>query len=227
MEDFEIRKKLVACEVDLNLLYEIERYLYKATGEHEVLVSTLMSGSLAEKLFNRLEDYTEAEIPDDISSIVLRLTNESTSDNVRLSFSDESNKSQLNLRLTGNDAKPRALEIVRKIEEILNEKKAITRFVHSGFGYPLFVLIAVFPAAFLARNIVSAFSALDAFFTIFASTVYTLVMVFIIRQIIPYSIFDSRRNRKIKRIGGYTVNSIATIVVVVALTALWMTVIRD
>ena len=227
MEDFEIRKRLGACEVDQDLLYEIERYLYNATGEHEVLVSTLMSGSVGEKLFDRLEDCVEAEIPDDISSIVLALKNERTSDNVRLSFSDDSNKNQLNVRLTGNDAKPRALEIVRKIEEILNGKKAVTRFVHSGFGYPLFVLIAVFPAAFLARDIVSAFSALDAFFTIFASTVYTLVMVFIIRQIIPYSIFDSPRNRKIKRIGGYTVSSIATIFVFVALTALWMTVIRD
>mgnify|MGYP003986194005 CR=1 FL=1 len=220
MENFEVSKKIEACEVDLNLLREIEGYIDKSTGDGHV--STLVSGSAGEQLFDSLEGFAEADLPDKISTIEFEAQYQGVSDEARLSFSEDSGKNQLSIRLTGNNAKPRVLELVREIDEMLDGKKAITRFVHSGFVYPLFVFAAVIPAGLLARNIVSAFSPLDAFFTVFASSVYTLVMVFIIRQIIPYCLFDSQRNKKVKRIGGYVVKSFAAIVVFAVLTAWWI-----
>ena len=234
MEEYEFTRALAACEVDVGLLQEFESYINEELGKSDDsdgapgLVTTLMSGPSGAQTFNKskdgnkLKDDDKAAIPEGVSNIALVMQGEASANRVELSFDEKRSKTFLHVKLAGDSAKQRALGIARYIENKLEQRKAITRFVHSALGYPLFVVFGVLPAGYLARDIIGAFSGLDAVFTVFASTVYTMILVFLIRQFVPYCVFDSQFNRKVGAIAGYVAYGGMAIFGVMVMAVLWV-----
>jgi len=227
MKEYEINRTIDASEVDVTLLQDIEQLLVKELDQVHGSVKALMSGIYADQSFDRLSDFDKAEIPDGVTSISLTIQSENLANEVGLSFSEDSGKNKLHIRLTGSDAQSKALGIAEKIESKLGPRKVMTRFIHAWSGYPLFILFGVLPAGYLARHIVEELSRLDAFYSLFACTVYTLISVFIIRQFVPYCVFDSPFNRKAKVIAGYVAYSFSAILVFIALATSWVLFVQD
>ncbi len=105
--------------------------------------------------------------------------------------------------------------MAQPIHALLNEKRAITRFVHSAWVYPLFLLCTVLPIGYLARDIIGKFTILDASYSVVAATVYSFIFVFVIRQFVPYCVFDSQANRQAKVIAACVTGTLVAIFVMV------------
>ena len=228
MEHYQVKRAVGACDVDLGLLQKLEQCL---TDEIEGSTTLTLSGRRnkpaklwaqgrlnrkrkpEKQIFSSVTEYKHSEIEDGISSIVLERNEEGSENRVRLSLNSRGAEgcNQLLISMKGTNVNSRGPQIVGQIIALLNDQKAVTRFVHAAIFYPLFILFAVLPVAYLARDIIRAFSILETSYSMVATTLYTFLLVFVIRQFTPFCIFDSPANRKAKRIAGYAAVGAATI----------------
>ena len=237
VKQFELNQAIDACDVNLDLLRQIEQELadeiegatiLTLSGKPEASTKPAPPGSPARKrktskrVYSSAAEYERSDFENGVSSIVLERKREDSDNYARLSLSDSPDKkeSQLLVSLQGADVNRQGEKLAQSVGALLKERRATTYFIHTVFAYPLVILFAVVPLAYLARNIISGFSALDVSFSLAGAALYCFLTVFMIRQFVPFCVFDTEENRRAKKISGYVAGTVAALFLFLVLAGL-------
>lgn len=213
MERYDLGKKIPSCSVDKSLISQIEKYLTKRLSKKmkAILSSDEVSkidytikikDDFGEEYISSIDEYHREKFPNDTQEITLNYQIYYRSVDIRVIFSKSFSYSGLNINVSCEGAKEVALGISNEINGIIRENKTIHYIFYDKFAWVTFcfwVISTNFWSWFK-----SPFSNQLWFFFFFIG-----VMYFFIRQISPYSTFDTNKEAKRERFSSWLLNGLA------------------
>lgn len=217
MERYNLEKKIPSSIVDKALIAQIEKYLndrlsMKMKGilslkaDSKINYQIRFKDSLGEEHLASISEFHRDKFPNDIKEIILDYSVDYTSVDIRLRFSKEFSFSYLNIDIRCEGAKEVALGISNEINEIIKENKSIHFIFYHNYAWYMYLLWLLSTNAWSWTKF--PYSNQLWFFCFFSGLAY-----FGLRQISPYTSFDTKNKEKQSKFTSWLLNGLAGVFV--------------
>jgi len=211
MSRYEVRKSITSCHVTIELLRELECYIYKTTkelsaNEDDLNFTVALEDEYGEETLSSVQDYKRSKIPNNVHTIKLRASNYRENLCVEVSFSEKQNYSYIRIEIDGEGAKEKAHGILSTVSEHVKEHKNLNFIFYGGHNYVLPMIVGgVFGGSIdiLSGNDLSTYNFYSLVLLVSILT-YGLFKLFS-----PYSELDTKKNENVQKSIKWCLNGLA------------------
>lgn len=213
MERYDLEKRISSCSVDKGLISQIEKYLtdrlskkikgiLSLNDESKIVYKVKIKDGLGEEYLSSISDYHRDKFPNDIQEIVLDYSVDYRTVDIRVRFSKSVSFSNTHVDISCEGAKEVALGISNEINELIKDNRTIHFIFYDKYALTIYGVWLVSTNAWSWLKF--TYSDQLWFFCFFSGVAY-----FLIRQISPYSSFDTNRNEKREKFTSWILNGMA------------------
>jgi len=222
MTRYKLRKKIPTIDVDISLLKAIEAYLltnipklFDLTEEDvRKKYSTRIEEVNGELFLGLVEQYDNTMFPDTTSKVTVgfRTNNYDTKLDIDINvrFSKEAFFSEIEIDLFDTNPKEKAVGILNKLENIINEKKNLNFLFHPPLIFNAFLVVIGYAIPTLSSVLFKYSEKLG-----YASLILGLCIAayfWLFKKWKPYISFDSNRQKRNNSIANYLLMGILSFI---------------